>query len=107
MYDQALAMNNFRLKDPTPVGKEFIVEKFKEEFSLNIDYKFFRKKLDHMKRKYKKYLGLIQNSTGISVDPITFVITASDSWWRDREVSTLIYFTQKLLNNFTNIKKTC
>ncbi|CAA7036253.1 unnamed protein product [Microthlaspi erraticum] len=100
-------MSNYRFKDPTPVGKEFIVEKFNEEFSLNIDYKFFRKKLDHLKRKYKKYLGLIQNSTGISVDPVTFVITASDSWWKDREVCKVIKSFHRNPPEFWDIMQRC
>ncbi|CAA7056402.1 unnamed protein product [Microthlaspi erraticum] len=100
-------MSNYRLKDPAPVGKEFIVEKFNEEFGLNIDYKFFRKKLDHMKRKYKKYLGLIQNSTGISVDPVTSVITASDSWWKDREVCKVIKAFHRNPPEFWDIMQRC
>lgn len=101
LYDQALAMNYYRLKDPSALGKEFIVDKFNQEFNLDINYKFFREKLDQMKRKYKKYTGLMQNSTGISVDPVTSVISASDSWWKDREVSNFnLYHTQNILNIF-------
>ncbi|CAN6999554.1 unnamed protein product [Brassica rapa subsp. trilocularis] len=32
----------------------------------------------------------MKNSTGISVDPITSVISASDSWWKDREVDRIV-----------------
>ncbi|EOA29387.1 hypothetical protein CARUB_v10025675mg, partial [Capsella rubella] len=58
-------MNNYRFKDLTPLGREFL--------------------LDQLKRKYKKYKKLMQNSTGITVDPVTFVIFASNSWRKDRE----------------------
>ncbi|KAL1220675.1 hypothetical protein V5N11_003378 [Cardamine amara subsp. amara] len=84
-YDQALAMNNYHLKDPTHVSKKFVVDKFNEEFGLNITYKFFKEKLDQLKKIYKKYLGLM-DSTGIMVDHITSEISASESWWKDREV---------------------
>ncbi|KAL1197974.1 hypothetical protein V5N11_013662 [Cardamine amara subsp. amara] len=75
-------MNNYRLKDPITLGKEFLVKKFNEEFGVNITYKFFKEKLDQLKKKYKKYLALM-DSTGITVDPITFEIDASESWWKD------------------------
>ncbi|WZZ27822.1 hypothetical protein YC2023_011223 [Brassica napus] len=86
LYDQAADMNNYRIKDPTPFGKQFMVEQFNKEFQLDITYKFFKEKLDTMKKKYKIYKELL-SSTGISVDPITYEIDASESWWKDREVS--------------------
>ncbi|XP_013603867.1 PREDICTED: uncharacterized protein LOC106311190 [Brassica oleracea var. oleracea] len=76
-------MNNYRIKDPTSL-RSFMVEKFNEEFGLDINYKFFKEKLDTLKKKYNKYRELL-TSTGISVDPITSEIDASDSWWKDRE----------------------
>ncbi|EOA18025.1 hypothetical protein CARUB_v10006466mg [Capsella rubella] len=63
-------MNNYRFKDPSPLGREFLVEKFNQ-----------------LKRKYKKYKQLMQNSTGISVDPVRSVISASNTWWKVREAS--------------------
>ncbi|EOA18419.1 hypothetical protein CARUB_v10006963mg [Capsella rubella] len=77
-------MNNYRFKDPTLLGREFLVEKFNKMFNLNINYRFFKEKLDELKRKNKK---IMQNSTGISVDHVTSVIFASNSWWKDREAS--------------------
>jgi len=49
-------MNNYHLKDPIPLGKEFLVEKFNEKFNLNINYRFFKEKLNQLKKKYKKYV---------------------------------------------------
>jgi len=39
LYDEALAMNNYSLKDPTPYGKEFITRKFNKEFKMNVSKK--------------------------------------------------------------------
>jgi len=87
LYDQAIAMGNYRFKDPTILGREFILDKFNKEFNLNINYQFVKEKLDQLKRKYKKYKELMKNSTGISVDTTTSVISTSNSWWQEREVS--------------------
>ncbi|CAH8279053.1 unnamed protein product [Arabidopsis lyrata] len=84
LYDQAIAKNCF--KDPTPLGREFIVDKFNKEFNLNINYRFFKENLDQLKRKCKKYKHLMKNFTGISVDTTTSVISASNSWWQESEV---------------------
>ncbi|KAG2311577.1 hypothetical protein Bca52824_023134 [Brassica carinata] len=100
-------MNKYRLKDPLPHGKEFIVEKFNQEFNLDINYKFFREKLDQMKRKYKKYTSLMQNSTGISVNPVTSVIFASDSWWKDREVCKIIKSFKRKPPEFWDTMQRC
>jgi len=81
-------MSDYRFKDPTPAGKEFVVHKFNQIYNISVNYRFFKEKLDQLKRKYKKYKHLMKNSTCISVDPTTSVISASDSWWKDREVST-------------------
>ncbi|KAF3583586.1 hypothetical protein F2Q69_00030942 [Brassica cretica] len=81
-------MSDYRFKDPTSAGKEFVVAKFNQMYNISVNYRFFKEKLDQLKRKYKKYKHLMKNSTGISVDPTTSVISASDSWWKDREVST-------------------
>ncbi|KAF3589559.1 hypothetical protein F2Q69_00031147 [Brassica cretica] len=45
----AADMNNYRIKDPMPFGKQFMVEQFNKEFQLDITYKFFKEKLDTMK----------------------------------------------------------
>ncbi|KAL0788102.1 hypothetical protein Bca101_004348 [Brassica carinata] len=79
-------MSDYRFKDPTSAGKEFVVAKFNQMYNISVNYRFFKEKLDQLKRKYKKYKHLMKNSTGISVDPTTSVISASDSWWKDREV---------------------
>uniref|UniRef100_A0A0D3CIM3 Myb/SANT-like domain-containing protein n=1 Tax=Brassica oleracea var. oleracea TaxID=109376 RepID=A0A0D3CIM3_BRAOL len=85
LYDQAADMNNYRIKDPTPFGKQFMVEQFNKEFQLDITYKFFKEKLDTIKKKYKKYKELL-SSTGISVDLITSEIDASESCQRREEM---------------------
>ncbi|KAG2303528.1 hypothetical protein Bca52824_032179 [Brassica carinata] len=54
LYDQAVKMNNYRIKDPTLFAKQFMVEKFNEEFEVQE----------------------LLTSTGISVDPITSEIDA-------------------------------
>ncbi|XP_023633698.1 uncharacterized protein LOC111829246 [Capsella rubella] len=92
-------MNNYFFKDPTPFGREFLVEKFNKEFNVNINYRFFKKNLDQLKRKYKKYKQLMQNSTGISVDPVTSVISASNSWWKDRESQYSVHQRREELMN--------
>ncbi|EOA12332.1 hypothetical protein CARUB_v10007928mg, partial [Capsella rubella] len=98
-YDQTIAINNYRCKDPTPFQREFLVEKFNKEFDLNINYQFFKEKLDELKRKYKKYKQLMQNSTGITVDPVTSVISASNSWWKDRESQYSVHQRREELMN--------
>jgi len=80
-------MGNYRFKDPTILDREFILDKFNKEFNLNINYQFVKENLDQLKRKYKKYKELMKNSTGISVDTTTSVISTSNSWWQEREVS--------------------
>ena len=47
-------MTNYRLKDPTPLGKEFVVEKFNEKLNLNINYRVFKEKLDELKKKIQE-----------------------------------------------------
>ncbi|XP_056850824.1 uncharacterized protein LOC130500125 [Raphanus sativus] len=96
-------MSDYRFIDPTPAGKEFLVDKFNQKFNINVTYRFFKEKLDQLKRKYKKYKHLMKNSTGISVDPTTSVISASDSWWRDRESQySLHQRREELLNDGQN-----
>lgn len=101
MYDEALAMNNYSLKDPTPYGRDFITRKFNEEFNMNVSYKFFKEKLDNFKKKYKKWKALMKTSTGISVDPTTSMISASEQWWKDHEAVinyNLSYYQKYLFN---------
>uniref|UniRef100_M4FJ33 Myb/SANT-like domain-containing protein n=1 Tax=Brassica campestris TaxID=3711 RepID=M4FJ33_BRACM len=90
LYDRAISMSDYRFKDPTSAGKEFVVAKFNQMYNISVNYRFFKEKLDQLKRKYKKYKHLMKNSTGISVDPTTSVISASDSWWKDREVDRIV-----------------
>ncbi|XP_019100250.1 PREDICTED: uncharacterized protein LOC104780890 isoform X1 [Camelina sativa] len=100
-------MNGYRLKDPTPLGREFLVEKFNKEFNLNTNYRFFKEKIDQLKRKYKKYKQLLQGSTGITVDPVTSVISASDSWWKDREVCKIVKSFKRKPPEFWDVMQRC
>ncbi|KAL1221777.1 hypothetical protein V5N11_036153 [Cardamine amara subsp. amara] len=77
-------MNNYTLKNPTAVGREYMVEKFNHAFNMNISYGFFKNKLDEFKKSYNRWKTLM-NSTGISVDFDTSMIYASDTWWKERE----------------------
>ncbi|KAL9859055.1 hypothetical protein AtNW77_Chr1g0043781 [Arabidopsis thaliana] len=36
-------MNNYTLKNPTAIGREYMVEKFNIAFNMNISYSFFSK----------------------------------------------------------------
>lgn len=78
-------MTNYTLKDPAPLGREYMVEKFNSAFNMNIKYGFFKNKLDEFKKAYKKWKELM-NSTGISVDPETSEIDAPPEWWIPREL---------------------
>ncbi|CAF2056865.1 unnamed protein product [Brassica oleracea var. botrytis] len=103
LYDRAIAMSDYCFKDPTPAAREFLVDKFNQEFNISVTYRFFKEKLDQLKRKYKKYKHLMKNYTGISVDPTTSVISASDSWWKDRESQySLHQRREELMNNGQN-----
>ncbi|CAF1992099.1 unnamed protein product [Brassica oleracea] len=73
-------MNDYTLKDPTVLGREYMVDKFNRAFNLNINYAFFKNKLDDFKKAYKKWKFLM-TSTGITVDPETSKMYASDEWW--------------------------
>ncbi|KAG2307777.1 hypothetical protein Bca52824_027525 [Brassica carinata] len=84
LYDQAISMTDYTLKDPTVLGREFMVDRFNRAFNLNIRYGFFKNKLDDFKKAYKKWKFLI-TSTGITVNPETSMIYASDEWWEARE----------------------
>ena len=53
MYDQAISMNDYTLKDPTVLGREHMVDNFNRAFNLNINYAFFKNKLDDFKKAYK------------------------------------------------------
>ncbi|KAH0872870.1 hypothetical protein HID58_070232, partial [Brassica napus] len=80
LYDQAISMNHYTLKDPTVLGREHMVDNFNRAFNLNINYAFFKNKLDDFKKAYKKWKFLM-TSTGIMVTPETSMIYASDEWW--------------------------
>ena len=84
LFDQAISMNDYTLKDPTVLGREYMVDKFNRAFNLNINYAFFKNKLDDFKKAYKKWKFLM-TSTGITVDPETSKMYASDEWWEARE----------------------
>ncbi|KAG2311151.1 hypothetical protein Bca52824_022708 [Brassica carinata] len=84
LYDQAISMSNYTFKDPTVLGREFVVERFNRAFNLSVKYSFFKNKLDDFKKTYKKWKFLM-TSTGITVDPETSTIYASNEWWKARE----------------------
>ncbi|KAH0878802.1 hypothetical protein HID58_066196 [Brassica napus] len=77
LFDQSISTNDYTLKDPTVLGREYMVDKFNRAFNLNINYAFFRDKFDDFKKAYKKWKFLM-TSTGITVDPETLMIYASD-----------------------------
>ncbi|XP_020875171.1 uncharacterized protein LOC110226802 [Arabidopsis lyrata subsp. lyrata] len=77
-------MNNYTLKHPTSIGREYMVEKFNQAFDMNVTYGFFKNKLDEFKKSYKRWKFLM-HKTGITVDPETSMIYASDVWWREQE----------------------
>ena len=77
MFDQSISTNDYTLKDPTVLGREYMVDKFNRAFNLNINYAFFRDKFDDFKKAYKKWKFLM-TSTGITVDSETLMIYASD-----------------------------
>jgi len=51
-------MNNYTLKNPTAIGREYMVEKFNIAFNMNITYSFFKNKLDKFKKSYKRWKAL-------------------------------------------------
>ena len=65
-------MTNYHFKDPTLTSRKFRGDKFNQKFNINVTYRFSKKKLEY------KYL--IENSTGISVDSITFEIFVLIFW---------------------------
>ena len=46
-------MNNYTLKDPTPLGREYMVEKFNLAFNMNKYYWVFKKIFDEFKKHIK------------------------------------------------------
>ena len=84
MFDEAIAMNNYTLKNPTAIGREYMVENFNIAFNMNITYGFFKNKLDEFKKSYKRWKALT-HKTGITVDPNTSFINASNAWWTEQE----------------------
>lgn len=93
-------MNNYTLKNPNAIGREYMVDKFNKAFNMNITYDYFKNKLDDFKKNYKRWKALM-NSTGISVDPDTSMIYASDAWWKEREFVSIhnIYSYQNMYKN--------
>ncbi|KAL0877112.1 hypothetical protein Bca101_026817 [Brassica carinata] len=59
LYDQAISMSDYTLKDPTFLGRELMVDRFNRAFNLHINYAFFKKKLDDFKKAYKKWKFLM------------------------------------------------
>ncbi|KAL1212126.1 hypothetical protein V5N11_018725 [Cardamine amara subsp. amara] len=100
-------MINYTLKDPSPLGREYMVEKFNLAFNMNIKYGFFKNKLDDFKKAYKKWREFM-GSTGISVDPETSEIYASDEWWKPCELGCKITskFNRKPLE-FWDVMQCC
>ena len=84
LFDHAISMNKYTLKDPTALGRDYIVEQFNLAFNMNITYGFFKNKLDEFKKSYKMWKFMMK-STGISVDPETSMIYASPEWWDNHE----------------------
>ncbi|EFH67486.1 hypothetical protein ARALYDRAFT_336687 [Arabidopsis lyrata subsp. lyrata] len=80
LFDHAISMTNYTLKDPPPIGREYMVEKFNLAFNMSLSYGFFKNKLDEFKKAYKRWKELTRY-TGITVDPETSTIYASDEWW--------------------------
>ncbi|CAF2088365.1 unnamed protein product [Brassica napus] len=107
LYDRAISMSDYRFKDPTSAGKEFVIAKFNQMYNISVNYRFFKEKLDQLKRKYKKYKHLMKNSTGISVDPTTSVISASDSWWKDREVDRIVKSFKRKPSELWDVMQRC
>ncbi|AED94042.1 putative Myb/SANT-like domain-containing protein [Arabidopsis thaliana] len=77
-------MNNYTIKHPTSIGRDYMVEKFNQVFNMNRTYVFFKNKHDELKKSYKGW-KFLTHKTGISVDPKTSMIFAYDVWWRERE----------------------
>ncbi|CAN6829396.1 unnamed protein product [Brassica oleracea] len=84
LFDHAISMNKYTLKDPTALGRDYIYEQFNLAFNMNITYGFFKNKLDEFKKSYKMWKFLMK-STGISIDPETSMIYASPEWWDNHE----------------------
>ncbi|WZY83825.1 hypothetical protein YC2023_030209 [Brassica napus] len=85
LFDEAVALDDYTLKNPSAIGREYMVDKFNRAFNMNITYNFFKNKLDEFKKSYKRWKTLM-SFTGISVDPDTSMIYASEAWWKEREV---------------------
>jgi len=84
LFDEAIAMNNYTLKHPTSIGRDYMVEKFNQVFNMNRTYVFFKNKDDELKKSYKGW-KFLTHKTSISVDSKTSMIFAYDVWWRERE----------------------
>ncbi|KAJ4888903.1 hypothetical protein Rs2_28651 [Raphanus sativus] len=57
LYDRAIAMSDYRFKDPTPAGREFLVDKFNQKFNINVTYRFFK----------ENSINLIENTRSTSI----------------------------------------
>ncbi|KAH0914561.1 LOW QUALITY PROTEIN: hypothetical protein HID58_029008 [Brassica napus] len=82
LFDEAVPLDDYTLKTPSVIGREYMVDKFNRAFNMNITYNFFKNKLDEFKKRWKTLMSF----TGISVDPDTSMIYASEAWWKEREV---------------------
>jgi len=56
-----------------------MVEKFNQAFDKNKTYVFFKSNLDEFKKSYKRW-KFLTHKIGITVDPETSMIFASDVW---------------------------
>ncbi|KAG2291180.1 hypothetical protein Bca52824_037849 [Brassica carinata] len=62
LFDHAISMNKYTLKDPTALGRDYIVEQFNLAFNKNITYGFFKNKLDEFKKSYKMWKFLMKST---------------------------------------------
>lgn len=50
LFDHAISMNNYTMKDPTALGRMYMAEIFDHAFNMNITYSIFKNKLDELKK---------------------------------------------------------
>lgn len=51
LFDEAIAMNDYTLKNTSAIGREHVVNKFNRAFNMDVNYGFFKNKLDEFKKK--------------------------------------------------------